>query len=214
MNLWGLSNQQIVWLEKQRQAQDYVPIFAPYEAVIIEKNIVSGSSFKRGDTLLKLADLNVLWIEAFAYEQHLPLISPDMTASIRITNIPGQEFSADVMQVDPFLNSQTRTARVRLKVENSDGKLQPGLFANVTLKAHLGSQLLIPEDSVLVSGNKRIVFVDLGEGRLKPKSVKTGYSNGDYIVIRSGLEENDTIVTSGNFLVAAESKLKAGVDQW
>ena len=69
-------------------------------------------------------------------------------------------------------------------------------------------------EKVLVSGNKRIVFVDLGEGRLKPKSVKTGYSNGDYIVIRSGLEENDTIVTSGNFLVAAESKLKAGVDQW
>ncbi|OES24442.1 efflux RND transporter periplasmic adaptor subunit [Alteromonas macleodii] len=214
LHLWGLSTEQIKWLETQGQAQDYVPIFAGRQGVILQKNIVSGSAFRRGEKLLRMADLSVLWIEAFAYEQQLPLIKSGMNASIRLSNIPGREFSAEVMQVDPFLGKNTRTARVRLKVDNPDGELQPGIFANVTLKANLGSLLLVPEDAVLIAGKKRIVFVDLGEGRLKPKVVKTGYSNGEYMVIRSGLDENDTIVTSGNFLVAAESKLKSGVDQW
>lgn len=214
LTLWGLNNAQIDWLEKQGQAQDYVPLFAPTDGVVIQKNIIAGAAFSQGQTLLKIADLSSLWIETFAYEQDLPLIEPGMSASVRLTNIPGDEFTATVMQVDPFLGENTRTARVRLQVDNTNGQLRPGLFARATLKADFGEMLLIPKDAVLVSGEKRIVFKDIGEGRLKPVTVRTGYSDDEYVVVRKGLQEGDRIVTSGNFLIAAESKLKAGVDQW
>jgi Cu(I)/Ag(I) efflux system membrane fusion protein len=214
LSLWGLNETQITWLEQRGKAQDYVPIFAANDGVVTEKNIVSGSAFKRGERLLRLADLSSLWIEAFAYEQDLPLIEPGMAASVRLPNYPGQDFEAKVMQIDPFLGNNSRTARVRLKVNNAKGHLKPGLFATVTLKADFGRMLLIPEDAVLVFGEKRIVFKDLGEGRLKPQIIRTGYSDGQRVVVRQGLSEGDAIVISGNFLIAAESKLKTGVDQW
>lgn len=214
LTLWGLNNAQIDWLEKQGQAQDYVPLFAPVDGVVIQKNIIAGAAFSQGQTLLKVADLSSLWIETFAYEQDLPLIESGMSASVRLANIPGEEFTATVMQVDPFLGENTRTARVRLQVDNIEGQLKPGLFARVTLKSDFGEMLLIPKDAVLISGEKRIVFKDIGEGRLKPVTVRTGYSDDEYVVVRKGLQEGDKIVTSGNFLIAAESKLKAGIDQW
>ena len=212
--LWGLDETQITWLEKQGKAQDYVPIFAPNDGVVIQKHVVSGSAFKRGQQLLRLADLSSVWIETFAYEQDLSLIEPGMTAHVRLTNQPWREFDGKVMQIDPFLQGNTRTTRVRLAVDNLNGQLQPGLFAQVSLQADFGEMLVIPTDAVLVSGEKRIVFRDMGEGRLKPVIIRTGYSDGERIVVRRGLQEGDKIVTSGNFLVAAESKLKTGGDQW
>jgi membrane fusion protein, copper/silver efflux system len=211
--LWGLNHEQITWLERQGKPQDYVPIFAPSDGVVIEKHIVNGSAFKRGERLLRLADLSNLWIEAFAYEQDLPLIEPGMKASVRFPNI-ANSLNATLMQIDPFLGNHSRTAKVRLQVANTDGHLKPGLFTTVTLRADFGEMLLIPEDAVLVSGEKRIVFRDLGAGRLKPQTIRTGYSDGQRVVVREGLSAGDAIVISGNFLIAAESKLKSGVDQW
>ncbi len=214
LKLWGLNATQIAWLEQQGKSQDYVPIFAPADGVVIEKHIVSGSAFKEGERLLRLADLSTLWVEAFAYEQDLPLLEPGMKATVRLPNFPGGDVVAEVMQIDPFLGTNTRTARVRLLIDNNNGRLMPGLFADVTLKADLGEQLLIPVDAVMVSGKKRIVFLDLGGGRLKPTTIQTGYSDGLRVVVRKGLSAGDAIVISGNFLIAAESKLKLGVDQW
>ena len=214
LSLWGLNAAQISWLERQGKAQDYVPIFAPTDGVVIEKRIVSGSAFKRGERLLRLADLSNLWIEAYAYEQDLPLIESGMSARVRLPNLMERGFDAQVMQVDPFLGNRTRTARVRLQVSNTNGHLKPGLFATVTLNADLGDMLVIPEDAVMVSGEKRIVFRDLGEGRLEPQTIRTGYSDGQWIIVRQGLAEDDAIVISGNFLIAAESKLKSGMGQW
>lgn len=208
----GVTRQQLEWLAKQGRAQDYFPIFAPASGVVIEKNLVSGSAVKRGETLLRLADLSTLWVEAFAYEQDLPLVDVGQQAHVRIG---GQgTIPATVSHIDPFLQRDTRTARVRLALDNDADRYQVGQFAQVNLLLPLGEQLLVPEDALLVSGDKRIVFKDLGEGRLKPVTVRTGYRVGDRIVIRHGLAEGDAIVTAGTFLIASESKLKAGVDQW
>ena len=208
----GVPRQQLEWLAKQGRAQDDFPIFASASGMVIEKNLVAGSAVKRGETLLRLADLSTLWVEAFAYEQDLPLLEVGQQAHVRIT---GQDtIPATVTHIDPFLQRDTRTARVRLALDNEAGRYQVGQFAQVNLLLPLGEQLLVPEDALLVSGDKRIVFKDLGEGRLKPVTVRTGYRVGDRIVIRHGLEEGDAIVTAGTFLIASESKLKAGVDQW
>jgi Cu(I)/Ag(I) efflux system membrane fusion protein len=212
--LWGLTAKQISWLGRQGKAQNYLPIFAPADGVVIEKNIVRGSAFKQGEGLLRLADLSSLWIETYAYERDLPLIETGMNASVTLSNLPEQGFEAKVMQIDPFLTKNTRTTRVRLDVKNANGLLKPGQFTRVTLKADLGDMLVIPEEAVMVSGDKRIVFRDLGDGRLEPQTILTGYSDGEYIVVQEGLADGDAIVISGNFLIAAESKLKSGIDQW
>ncbi len=214
LELWGLTSKQITWLQKQGRAQDYVPIYALSDGVVIEKNIVNGSAFKKGQRLLRLADLSKVWVETYAYEQDLTLIEQGMQANVQLPNFPGRDFNAEVMQIDPFLGIGTRTVRVRLMLDNEQGLFKPGLFAKVTLKADFGRMLLIPQEAVLVSGNKRIVFLDLGEGRLKPKAIRTGYSDGLRVVVREGLSEGDSIVVSGNFLIASESKLKSGTDQW
>ncbi|WP_250462172.1 efflux RND transporter periplasmic adaptor subunit [Microbulbifer litoralis] len=211
---WGLSGRQIDWLRQQKKARDYVPIFAPQSGTVIEKNIVDGSAFKKGDTLLRLADLSTVWAEANAYEQDLALIEVGMPVEIALPNRDRGDRSAQVMQVNPYLEGSTRSALVRISLNNEEGKLQPGSFDDVTLRAELGELLLVPADAVLISGRKRIVFLDLGNGRLKPVEVRTGYSDGNNIVIRSGLDEGDRIVTSGVFLIAAESRLKSGVNQW
>lgn len=214
LRLWGLSDEQIDWLEKKNRAQDYVPIFAPRDGVVIEKSIVNGSSFSSGERLLRVADLTEVWVEAYAYERDLRFIERGMAGVIKQPYLPEEAFPAEVMHVDPFVGETTRTARVRLRVSNESGALKPGTFANVYVEADLGERLVIPEDAVLVSGDKRIVFRDLGDGRLQPQEIITGYSNGEQVVVLKGLQEGDAIVTSGNFLIASESKLRAGINQW
>ena len=208
----GITDPQLQWLAKRGKAQDYFPIFAPASGVVIGKHLLPGTAVKSGETLLRLADLSRLWVEAFAYEQDLPLLETGLTADLRIAGQPA--IPATVAHVDPFLQRDTRTARVRLSLDNEAGRYQPGQFAQVNLQVPLGEQLLVPEDAVLVSGHKRIVFKDLGGGRLMPVPVRTGYRIDGQIVIRDGLEEGGAIVTAGTFLIASESKLKTGVDQW
>jgi len=208
----GITDPQLQWLAKRGKAQDYFPIFAPSSGVVIEKHLLPGTAVKSGETLLRLADLSRLWVEAFAYEQDVPLLETGLTADLRIAGQPA--IPATVAHVDPFLQRDTRTARVRLSLDNGAGRYQPGQFAQVNLQVPLGEQLLVPEDAVLVSGHKRIVFKDQGGGRLMPVPVRTGYRIDGQIVIRDGLEEGDAIITAGTFLIASESKMKAGVAQW
>ncbi|MCW8125960.1 efflux RND transporter periplasmic adaptor subunit [Microbulbifer halophilus] len=211
---WGLSQRQVEWLGEQEKARDYMPIFAPASGTVIEKNIVAGSAFEKGQKLLRLADLSRVWVEAYAYENQLPLLEQGMSAQVRLTNLSGRPMLATLAQIDPFLNRDSRSARLRLALPNPDGRLRPGLFADIQLRAPLGKQLLVPRDAVLFSGDKRIVFRDLGRGRLQPIEVRTGYGDNDNIVIRAGLAEGDRIIASGVFLIAAESRLKSGVQQW
>jgi len=209
--LWGLQPEQLDELARRGTAQDYVPILAKVDGVVMNKTVVAGGAFKKGEPLLRLVDLSTVWVEAYAYAQDLALLTPEMPALIEVS---GRVLQATVLQLDPFLNEQSRTVRVRLEADNVEGLLRPGLFAEVTLQANLGELLLIPEDAVLVSGQKRFVFVDRGEGRLQPVKVRLGYSDGEYVVVRDGLSVDDAIVVSGNFLIAAESKLKSGIEQW
>jgi len=108
----------------------------------------------------------------------------------------------------------TRTGRIRLTIDNKDGTLKPKMYAEGRLKTDLGERLSVPEEAVLFAGDSRVVFVDLGEGKLKPKKIKTGVRTRDYIEVLEGLNPGEKVVTSGNFLIAAESRLKSVMEQW
>jgi len=214
LNLWGMYPAQIKTLAKRGKAQDYVPILAPENGVVVEKQIVSGSAFKMGQRLLRIADLSRVWVEAQVYDYELPLINTGMKAKVTLTDIQGREFNGRVDYIYPFMDNDTRTARVRVVLDNPGGFLRPDMYAQVKLKANLGKRLLVPESAVLYAGETRVAFVDIGDGRLQPRIIKTGQRNRHWIEVVSGLEAGDTVVTSGNFLIAAESKLKSGLAQW
>lgn len=214
LRLWGISEAQINALEKRGQALEYVPILASASGVVIDKQIVAGSAFRAGQQILRIADLSRVWVEAQVYDYELPLIKTGMTAKVVLPELQDREYPASVDFIYPFMEGDTRTARVRVVLDNSDGFLRPDMYAHIHLKAKLGKRLLVPESAVLYSGQSRVVFLDLGDGRLAPRKIKTGQRGRKWIEVLEGLQEGDTVVTSGNFLIAAESKLKAGVESW
>lgn len=212
--LWDISPAQVRLLEERGKALQYLPIFAPNSGTVVEKNVVEGSHMMTGSTLLRIADLSRVWVDAEVYEGDLPYISEGMPATVTLPYLPDEAFQASVDYVYPYLEGKTRTARIRLVLDNPDGRLKPDMYAEVKLQSDLGHRLAVPEEAVLVAGESRVVFVDLGEGKLRPTRVKTGTTVDGWTVIREGLELRDTVVTSGNFLIAAEAKLKTGIDQW
>ena len=214
LHLWDISEAQIDALKHSGKAREHMPIPAPANGVVIEKQIVAGSAFRAGQRLLRIADLSRVWVEARVYDYELPLVKVGMEAKVILPELQDREFKARVDFIYPFMEGDTRTARVRLALDNSDGFLRPDMYAHVHLKARLGKRLVVPESAVVYSGRSRVVFLDLGDGRLAPRRIRTGRRNRKWIEVLEGLEEGDIVVTSGNFLIAAESRLKAGVEQW
>ena len=212
--LWDMSESEIDALEQRGTAQDYIPIYAPHSGVVLERHISDGSGIRAGEALLTIVDLSRVWIEADVYEADLDLVSVGTSAIVTIPYLADQRFDTQIEYIYPHLQGETRTARLRMTIDNSSGELKPDMYADVLLEVALGEQLAVPEEAVIVAGNSRVVFVDLGGGYLKPVNVVTGQRAQGFVVINEGLEAGDVVVTSGNFLVAAEARLKTGIQQW
>jgi len=214
LRFWSLSNQQIESLEKRGFAQEYVPILSPISGIIINKSIVKGSAFKSGQQLFRIADLSKVWVEADVYDADLELIKSGMKAKVLLHEMENHTVRSKVDYVYPYMENQTRTGKIRLILDNTESFFRPDMFVEVVLKAKLSKRLVVPESAVLYAGETRLVFLDLGDGRLQPKKIQTGKRNRKWIEVIGGLNKGDTVVTSGNFLIASESKLKSGVQQW
>ena len=212
--LWDITSEQIRNLEERDQPLEHLPIVSPADGVVMEKMVVAGSAFNAGDKLLRIADLSRVWVEAQVYQFELPLLKPGNPAQITFPDDPKQVLRGVVNYVAPFMEGDTRSARIRVELDNSKGVLRPDMYAEVQLAVPLGERLVVPEDAVLYSGANRVVFRDLGDGRLQPQRVHIGLRNGGWIEILDGLKDGDAIVTSGNFLISSETKLKGGLEQW
>lgn len=214
LELWDMTAGEIATLEKQGEPYDYVTMHAPISGTVVAKNVVEGTAHKAGMTLLRIADLSQVWVEADIYEGELPLVTAGMPVAVTLPYLPGEQFEGRIDYIYPYLDGASRTGRVRLTVANPEGRLKPDMYAEVKLKADLGRRIAVPEAAVIIAGELRVVFEDLGGGRLAPRKVQTGQRAGGFIEIIEGIEAGDRVVTSGNFLIASESRLKAGMEQW
>ena len=214
LTLWDMSDSAIEALEERGAPQAYVPILAPRSGTLIERNIADGSAAPTGQMLLAIADLSRVWIEVEVFEGDLALVSAGMPATITLPYLPDRQYAATVDYVYPRLDGDSRTGRVRLSLPNPEGKLKPEMYAEVTLQVDLGERLAVPQEAIIFAGENRIAFVDLGGGRLKPVRVQTGQRVQGFIEITDGLSAGDTVVTSANFLIAAEARLKTALEQW
>jgi Cu(I)/Ag(I) efflux system membrane fusion protein len=142
------------------------------------------------------------------YEYELPLIKTGQRANISLSYFPGKEFSSTIDYVYPTLSGETRTAKVRFAIPNPGGQLKPQMFTNVEVKINLGKRLAIPEDAVIDTGTRQIVYVDKGEGYFEPREVMLGLKADGMVEVLKGLKAGEKIASAANFLIDSEAKLR------
>ena len=211
---WDVRPSQIDEIARAGKPIEALPILAPTSGVVLEKSVVQGSAFTAGQTLYKIAPIHPVWVIASVYPYELSFVRLGMTATVLSPFLPERSRQGKVSYIDPYLNPETRTAQVRVVVPNARGDLKPDMFVDVVLSASLGKRLGVPESAVLYAGDRRVVFVDLGDGRFAPRNVTLGAKAGDIYEVVGGLKAGEIVVTSGNFLIAAESKLKSAAQKW
>ncbi len=211
LRLWDITEDHIQDLEHTGMVLKTLPIHSPATGTVVKKVAVAGMRVNPGDELYTIADLSHIWIMADIYEYELPSIRVGQTARVTLSYDPRAALTARVGFIYPTLDPQTRTAKVRFELDNPGEKLKPDMYANVELKIPLGARLAIPRDAVLESGERHVIFIHHGGGKLEWRNVKLGAQAGDWVEVLDGLKEGDHIVTSANFLIDSESQLKAAV---
>ncbi len=150
-----------------------------------------------------------LWVYADIYESDVSLVAPGQDVEVTLPAFPGQVFQGAIRAIDPVLNPDTRTVKVRAEISDPGGRLKPEMFVNVSIKVPLGDAVAVPVDAVLDTGVRQLVFVEIADGEFEPREVKLGHLADGYYEILSGLRAGETIVTQANFLLDSESKLRA-----
>jgi Cu(I)/Ag(I) efflux system membrane fusion protein len=208
---WDVSPEDIAELERTGKVQRTVDLHAELPGYVLEKSAVHGMRVTPADILFDIADLSAVWILADVYESDLSTVERGMAAEVTLPYQPGRTWHGRVTFVNPTVEPGTRTVKVRVEVANEDYALKPDMFADVVLRRELGEALFVPESAVLKPGDRQIVFVDRGDGRLEPREIRTGVRvEGGYAVV-SGLSGGERVVTSANFLIDSESSLKAAL---
>jgi len=208
LRLWDISEEQIREIEETGKTIRTLTIKSPANGTVTQKMAVQGMRVMPGEKLFDIADLSTVWITSDIYENELPLINPGETARISLSSMPGREFSAPVEFVNPTLTGDTRTVKVRLTVPNPGGRLKPQMFTNVEIKAGMGTRLVVPDDAVLDTGTRQIVYVDKGEGMFEPREVKLGVRAEGYREVLSGVKKGEKVARSATFLIDSEAQLK------
>ena len=208
---WGLGEQELQQLRNTGEVKRTLVYRSPALGVVLEKPALQGMRFMPGEMMYKIADLSTVWVMADVFEQDIALIKTGQPAVLRLDAFPGREFKTRVAYIYPTLNEQTRTIPVRLELANKEGLLKPGMYAQVELQttADKISTVTVPDSAVIYSGQRTIILVELGEGRYEVRDVKLGRRSDDDIEVLEGIAENEKVVVSANFLIDAESNLKA-----
>ncbi|HEX5179638.1 MAG TPA: efflux RND transporter periplasmic adaptor subunit [Gemmatimonadaceae bacterium] len=207
LSLWDISDAQIDSVLKTGTVQRALTLYAPAPGVVIAKNIVQGQAIQPGMALYQIADLSTVWIDVAIRQGDAALVRPGSAATIDLTSFPGRPFTGRVGYVYPTIDSVARTIHARVQVPNSSGLLKPGMYATVSLATPSRRALTVPTTAIVNTGERELVFLDLGDGRFVPHDVETGRTAGDYTEVLSGLEPGQRVVTSAQFLLDSESNL-------
>jgi Cu(I)/Ag(I) efflux system membrane fusion protein len=199
-------------LERTRDISLSIPWLAPQDGEILERNAVNGMRAGPGDVLFRIADHRLVWVVIDVAERDLSQVSVGTKVTIRPRGLGGRTFTGEVSLIYPHLMAQTRTARIRVELPNPDELLRPEMYVDAEIETGTpDSVLAVPESAVLDSGTRQAVLVDKGDGRFEPRQVKLGRRGGGYVEITDGVAEGEAVVTSANFLIDAESNLKAAL---
>ncbi|MGE4605812.1 MAG: efflux RND transporter periplasmic adaptor subunit, partial [Myxococcota bacterium] len=214
LRLWDIAPRELDEIARSGKPREFIPVRAPTSGYVIEKNVVEGSSVMPGARLYRIAPIDRVWVEAELYESDFPLVSVGQAATVTLPYVPGETFDGTVSYVYPYLEADARTGRIRIELENPGLTLRPDMYANVTLAVEQAARLQVPASAVLNVGDRAFVFLEIGDGRFEPRSIRVGAQSGDAVEVIAGLDAGDRIVTSGTFLIASESRLRAAMEDW
>ena len=215
MLLWGITEEQIHEIELTRKVKTHMTIHAPIGGTVIDKQALEGQYVKEGERLYTIADLSRVWVLADVYEYELPWVRQGMPAEMGLSYIPGKRFKGTVLYVYPYLEEKTRTAKLRLEFKNPGYQLKPGMYADIYLKPRIAADsLVIPQEAVIDSGVRKVVFISLGKGKFQAREVEIGIEgNENEFQVLKGLKEGEEIVVSAQFMLDSESRLREAIQK-
>ena len=210
---WDISDAELQRLQQEGKARQSITLRAQASGVVMEKRAVAGMRFMPGEMLYQIADLSSVWLLAEVFEQDLGLVRQGQPVKIRVDAYPDRVFSGTLTFVYPTVTPETRTAKVRIELANPGGLLKPAMYARVEIASSRGhgKVLAVPDSAVLDTGTRQLVLVERGAGAFEPRTVKLGMRTDGYIEVLDGLKAGESVVVSANFLIDAESNLKAAL---
>ena len=208
----GVPAEMIAEIEKTGTVPVSVTLRAPQSGVVLERMAVDGMMAAVGETLFRIADTSTVWIIADVPEYQLAAVQRGASATVRFRSLPGREFTGKVNEIYPEIQAETRTAKIRIELPNADGVMIAHMYADIEIAAGAAEPVVtVPDSAVIDSGDRQVVIVDLGDGRFEPRDVQIGQRGSGMVEIRKGVAEGETVVVSANFLIDAESNLKAAL---
>ncbi len=208
----NVSEAVIDMMERTRKVPMAVTWSSPRDGLVLQRNAVEGMKAAAGDTLFRIGDIATMWVLADVPERDLAAVRVGQPASVRLRSAPGRDFSGRVAVVYPQVNPETRATRVRIELPNPDGALLPDMYADVVIATGGAEPVVaVPDDAVIDTGERQVVLLDRGGGRFEPRAVTVGVRGGGHTEIREGVAVGDRVVTAANFLIDAESNLKAAL---
>ncbi|MCF8082736.1 MAG: efflux RND transporter periplasmic adaptor subunit [Deltaproteobacteria bacterium] len=200
-------------LEASGKIKKTLTFRSPFNGVVVLKNAEEGTHIKVGATVYRIADLSRIWVIAHVYEYELPWVSEGQEAEMSLSYLPGRTYSGKVSYVYPYLHQKTRDIPIRMEFDNPDLTLKPGMYADIIINSSQGEGVVIPSEAVIRSGERNLAFVVKENHRFSPRDLVLGLRMDEKVQVLSGLSSGEVIVTSGNFLIASESKLKEAVQK-
>ena len=210
---WDISESDLEAVQEEGRVSQNLTLRSPARGVVLEKKVIQGQRFMPGEILYQIADLTSVWMLADVFEQDLALVRRGQAATIRIDAYPDKLFNGKVTYIYPTVDPATRTAKVRIELPNAQALLKPDMYGRVEIVSSASGEkvLAVPDSAVLHTGTREVVLVDLGEGRYEPRTVKLGPHADGYAEVLGGLKEGERVVVKANFLIDAESNLKAAL---
>jgi membrane fusion protein, copper/silver efflux system len=213
LQLWDVSASDIRHLEQTGQPRKSVTVTSPATGSVLVKRAVAGARITAGEPLFDIVGLERVWILADVYESDMAFVRTGARATVTLAHMPGRTFTGPITFIAPTVDPMTRTAKVRVEIENRDGALKPEMFAEVVIEEPARTATVVPESAVLATGTRSVIFVVKEDGTFEPREVQTGTRNDRYIEIRSGVTPGEKVATQANFLIDSESRLKAALAQ-
>ena len=209
LELWDVSEQQLRELEKRGTALRAMTIYAPASGFVMTRNAFPRQRVMPETELYTLADLSTVWIIADIYEFEAADVKLGQPATVTLSSFPEREFTGKITYIFPQVDNATRTLKVRIELANKGFALKADMFADVVLQINYGNKLVVPQEAVMDSGTEQLVYVSLDEGYFEPRRIQIGAKVDNKYIVLGGLQAGERIVTSGNFLIDSESKLKS-----
>lgn len=210
---YGVSESVIDEIRRSRKVPNRIDYEAPVSGVVLERIAMAGMMAQTGEMLFRIADTSRIWVVAEIPESQLDAVTDGAKATITVRGLTGKTFNGKVSVIYPEIRSETRTVKARIELDNADGALRANMFADITIESGWGRPVVtVPDTAVIDTGDKKIVFLDLGDGRFEPRSVSTGMRGYGKLEITGGLQAGDRVVVAANFLIDAESNMTSALN--